>query len=90
MMQTERQQKEKIRTLEEQLRRELETERFELERLQIEKDMEVTRARFKSYYEEIKQETRSHLTQNEHEEQRYKMSPYSVCRLESIIYVINR
>ncbi len=74
MMQTERQQKEKIRTLEEQLRRELETERFELERLQVEKDMEVARARLKSYDEEIKQETRSQSTQNEHEEQRYKMS----------------
>ncbi len=74
MMQTERQQKEKIRTLEEQLRRELETERFELERLQVEKDIEVARAIVKSYDEEIKQETRSQYTQKEHEEQRYEMS----------------
>ncbi len=36
--------------------------------------MEVARARLKSYDEEIKQETRSQSTQNEHEEQRYKMS----------------
>ncbi|XP_043091451.1 uncharacterized protein LOC122341847 [Puntigrus tetrazona] len=73
MMETERQQKERIRTLEEQLRRELETQKFELERLQVEKDIEVARARVKSYDEEIKQETRSESTQNKQEEQRNKM-----------------
>ncbi len=34
----------------------------------------VARAGVKSYDEEIKQETRSKSMQNEHEEQRYKMS----------------
>ncbi|XP_026051006.1 uncharacterized protein LOC113037895 [Carassius auratus] len=73
MMQTERQQKEKIRTLEEQLRRELETQKFELERLQVEKDIEVARARIKSYDEEIKQETRSQSIPNDHQGQRNEM-----------------
>ncbi len=53
MMQMEIQQREKIRTLEEQLRKELETQKFELEWLQVEKDIEVARARVKSYDEEI-------------------------------------
>ncbi|XP_067279675.1 uncharacterized protein [Pseudorasbora parva] len=74
MMQTERRQKEKVRTMEEQLRKELESQRFELERLQIEKDVEVARARVKSYDEGIKQETKSQSIQNEHESQRNEIS----------------
>lgn len=65
MMQAERQQKEKLRNIEEQFKKELETQRFELECLQVEKDIEVARARVKSYDEEIKEETRNQSIKSE-------------------------
>ncbi|RXN16504.1 hypothetical protein ROHU_027490 [Labeo rohita] len=73
ILQMERQQKEKLRTIEEQFRKELETQRFELERLQVEKDIQVARARVKSYDEEIKQETISQSIKNEHQGPRNEM-----------------
>ncbi|KAI4880096.1 hypothetical protein NFI96_007245 [Prochilodus magdalenae] len=53
----ERRQKEKIRTLEEQHRKELEMQKSELERLKAERDLKAAHARFEVYDREIKQET---------------------------------
>lgn len=52
-MQEERKQKERIKALEEQHKKQLETERSELERLQAEKDVEAARARLEAYDREI-------------------------------------
>nr|XP_055051100.1 uncharacterized protein LOC129436861 [Misgurnus anguillicaudatus]XP_055051101.1 uncharacterized protein LOC129436861 [Misgurnus anguillicaudatus] len=74
IMQLERQQKEKIRCLEEQLRIEEETHRFEIERLRMEKDLKVARAKVNSYDDEVKQEINSQSILNEHESQRNLLS----------------
>ena len=56
IMQEEIKQKEEIRPMEEQHKRELEMQQSQLERLQIERDMEEARARLEIYDREIKQE----------------------------------
>ncbi|KAL1252053.1 hypothetical protein QQF64_019849 [Cirrhinus molitorella] len=62
-MQEEIKQKEKIRLMEEQHKRDMEMQCARLERLQAEKDMEAARARLKVYEREIKQENVSQLIQ---------------------------
>ena len=64
-LQEERKQKEKIRIMEEYHRKELEIQKSELERLQVERDMEVARARLEIYDRETRQETdRQSIQQN--------------------------
>lgn len=53
--QEERKQKERIKTLEEQHKKEIEIQKTELERLQAEKDVKAARARLEAYDREIKQ-----------------------------------
>ncbi|KAL1263752.1 hypothetical protein QQF64_006491 [Cirrhinus molitorella] len=62
-MQEEIKQKEKIRLMEEQHKRDMEMQCARLERLQAEKDMEAARARLKVYEREIKQGNVSQLIQ---------------------------
>lgn len=62
-MQEEIKQKEKIRVMEEQYKRDLEIQHVHLERLQAERDMDAARARLKIYEREIKQENVPQLTQ---------------------------
>lgn len=59
LMQEERNQREKIREMEEQHKRELEVQKSELERLQAERDVEAARARLEIYDREIGQDTDS-------------------------------
>lgn len=64
-LQKERKQKEKIRKMEKNQRNELEMQKSELEHLQVERDMEVARARLEVYDREIRQETdRQSIQQN--------------------------
>lgn len=56
MMQEEIRQKEKIRTMEEQHKREIDMQRSELERLQAERDMEAARVKLEIYDKEIRME----------------------------------
>lgn len=57
VMQEEMKQKEKIRLMDEQHKRELEIQRAHLERLQAERDMDAARARLEIYDREIKQKS---------------------------------
>lgn len=57
VMQVEIKQKEKIRLMEEQHKKELEMQQAHLERLQAEREMDAARARLKIYDREIKQES---------------------------------
>ena len=63
IIQVELKQKEKIRTMEEQHRKELDMQRSELERIQAEKDMEAAPARLMIYDREIRMETDIQPTQ---------------------------
>ena len=56
-------QKEKIRLMEEQHKKEIYLQKSELERLQVEKDMGAARARLEVYDREIRQETDSQSIQ---------------------------
>ena len=57
MLMEEKIQKEKIRALEEEHRRELEKQKAELERLQAEKDLKAAQARLEAYNKEVKEES---------------------------------
>ncbi|KAL7841403.1 hypothetical protein SRHO_G00250940 [Serrasalmus rhombeus] len=67
----ERKQKEKIRTLEEHHRKELERQKSELERLQAERDLKAAHARLVAYNREVNQEMDRESVQPDSEIQSY-------------------
>ncbi len=62
MLSEEKRQKEKIRAIEEEHRRELDEHKAELERLMVKKDLSAAQARFEVYDKEVKEESESQFT----------------------------
>ncbi|KAG7453482.1 hypothetical protein JOB18_018614 [Solea senegalensis] len=85
----EERQKEKIQLLEEKQRKELETQKRELERLKAEKDIRAARARLITYNKEVMQEASVLSTDHSIGEQRYMslQQPVSSAPIQQPAYV---